>query len=203
MSKTVLGPFDIEKVFTAVSKVKERARRVGAVLEAAGIPYAVIGGNAVASWVSRVDEAAERFTKDVDVLLRRSDLDAATRALSAAGFVYRHSAGMTMFLDGPQSKARDAVHVLFAGEKVTPNDLSAAPDVHESEAGNDYRVISLEALVRMKLTSFRRKDQVHVEDMLDVGLIDETWCQRFPGELGQRLRHVIDTAGESFPTPDE
>ncbi len=36
--------------------------------------YAVAGGNAVAAWVSRVDEAAVRNTQDVDLLLVRMKL---------------------------------------------------------------------------------------------------------------------------------
>jgi len=39
---------------------------------------------------------------------------------------------------------------------------------------NSFRVLSLEALVRMKLTSYRDKDRMHLRDMLDVGLIDHT-----------------------------
>ena len=42
--------------------------------------------------------------------------------MERAGFVYRHVKGIDMFLDGPGTKARDAVHVLFAGEKVRPDD---------------------------------------------------------------------------------
>src|SRR5687767_5087783 len=102
----------------AVEKVRERLLRATSALEAAGVPYAVAGGNAVAAWVSRVDEAAVRNTQDVDILLRREDLPAARQALDAAGFMYRHSSGIDMFLDGPQAKARDAVHVVFAREKV-------------------------------------------------------------------------------------
>src|SRR4030042_1287902 len=86
----------------------------------AGIPYAVAGGNAGAAWVSRVDEAAVRNTQDVDILLRRSDLEAAKAALAEAGFVYRHSAGLDMFLDGPGAKARDGGDTGFAGEKRRP-----------------------------------------------------------------------------------
>ena len=41
------------------------------------LPYAVVGGNAVAAWVSRVDQAAVRNTQDVDIVLRRADLAAA------------------------------------------------------------------------------------------------------------------------------
>lgn len=45
----------------------------------------------------------------------------------------------------------------------------------------------------MKLTSFRRKDQVHLLDMLDLGMIDETWPARFPLELAERLQELLDT----------
>ena len=100
----------------------------------AGIPYAVVGGNAVASWVASVDEAAVRNTQDVDILLNRSDLEAAKQALAAAGFVFRHVKGIDMFLDGPGAKARDAVHIIFAGEKVRADDTMQAPEVDESEA---------------------------------------------------------------------
>src|SRR5436190_1091989 len=159
----------------AVEKVRDRLRRAVAVLEAAGVPYALAGGNAVAAWVSRVDEAAVRNTQDVDILLRRSDLPSAKAALAKAGFVYRHAKGLDMFLDGPTAKARDSVHVVFAGEKVKPDSLASAPDVSESEATETFRLVSLEALVRMKLTAFRDKDRTHLRDLIEVGLLDNTW----------------------------
>ncbi len=177
----------------AVEAVRERLLRATAALEKAGVPYAVIGGNAVATWVARVEKAAVRNTQDVDLLLRRSDLDAATAALAEAGFVRRHVAGIDLFLDGPQAKARDALHIIFAGEKVRPEYVLPAPEVTETEPPDPFRVLTLEALVRMKLTSFRRKDQVHLSDMLDVGLVDSSWCPRLPPELAARLQHLIDT----------
>jgi hypothetical protein len=177
----------------AVERVRERLLRAAAALEQSGVPYAVAGGNAVAAWVSRVDEAAVRNTQDVDIVLRRADLEAATQALAKAGFVRRHAAGLEMFLDGPGAKARDAVHVIFAGERVRPDSVLPAPDVSESEQAQAFRVLSLEALVRMKLTAFRRKDQVHLLDFLDVGLVDATWLDRLPPELAARLRHLLET----------
>ncbi len=98
-----------------------------------------------------------------------------------------------MFLDGPQAKARDAVHVIFAGEKVRPEHLLPAPDVQESEATPTFRVLGLEALVRMQLTSFHVEDRTHVRDMIDVGLVDATWLDRFPPELAARLKELLDT----------
>src|SRR6266446_153221 len=192
MSRLPLGDVSGERMIRAVEKVKERLLRATAALEKAGVPYAVIGGNAVAAWVSRVDEAAVRNTQDVDLMIRRTDLDAATAALATAGFTRRHVAGIDLFLDGPGAKARDAVHVVFAGEKVRPEYLLPAPEVSDSEAASEFRLLSLGALVRMKLTSFRRKDQMHLIDMLDVGLIDESWCRKLPEELAKRLQELIN-----------
>lgn len=188
-----LGAFSMTRVASSVERVQQRLLRATAALERDGVPYAVVGGNAVAAWVTRVDEAAVRFTQDVDVLLRRADLAAATIALESVGFAYRHVAGMDMFLDGPGAKARDAVHVLFAGERVRPSDLLPSPEISEAERAEFFQVLSLEALVRVKLDVFRIKDRMHLLDLLDVGLIDASWKVRFPSELAVRLQELIDT----------
>jgi hypothetical protein len=182
----------IDTMVQAVERVRDRLLRAAAALEAANVSYAVADGNAVAAWVAKVDPAAVRNTQDVDILLRRADLDAAGRAMEAAGFVRRHVAGTDVFLDGPDAKARDAVHVVFAGEKVRPEYARPAPDVAESEKQDQFRLLSLDALVRMKLTSFRLKDQVHLQDMGEVGLIDASWTDRLPVELSARLRKLLD-----------
>lgn len=121
--------------------MRERLTQTVRALETAGMPYAVVGDHAVAAWVSRVDEAAVRITPDVDVLLRQNDLEAAKAALSGAGFAHRHVGGVDIFPDGPDAKARDAVHVLFAGEKVRPDHVMAAPDVSESETSTAFRLV--------------------------------------------------------------
>jgi len=193
MSQTpIIGEISWERMIRAVEKVKERLQRAAQVLEAVGIPYAVVGGNAVAAWVSRVDEAAVRNTRDVDILLRREDLSRAVIAMEQAGFLYRHAASMDMFLDGPQASARDAVHVLFANEKVREEYVTRTPDVDEVDATGLFRVVTLEALVGMKLTSFRRKDQMHILDLIEIGLVDEQWPARYPELLRDRLQDLID-----------
>ena len=176
----------------AVEKIRARLDRAVVALEGAGIPYAVVGGNAVAAWVSRVDEAAVRNTQDVDILLRRDDLERARVALEAAGFVFRHVKSFDMFLDGPGAKVRDAIHVVYAGEKIEPDYLARAPDLSEVDEAGPFHVVDLEPLVRMKLTSYRFKDRVHLLDMIGVGLIDATWPARFPAELGARLQELLD-----------
>ena len=193
MSQIHYGPISWERMILAVEKVRARLDRAVAALEGAGIPYAVAGGNAVAAWVSRVDEAAVRNTQDVDVLLRRKDLERAKTALAAAGFVFRHVKSIDMFLDGPNAKARDAVHVIFAGEKVAADSLAPSPDVTEVDQAGPFQIVDLEPLVRMKLTSYRLKDRVHLMDMIGVELIDATWPSRFSAELAARLQSLLDT----------
>ena len=175
-----------------MEKVRQRLMRAVAALDAAGVPYAVAGGSAVRAWVAMVDEAAVRTTRDVDILLRRADLMAARQALEAAGFVYRHAAEIDMFLDGPNAKARDAVHVVFAAEKVRDESPEPAPDVSESVELGEFRVVTLEALVRMKLSAFRDKDRMHLRDMIDVELVDGTWPARLPPDLATRLQELLD-----------
>lgn len=192
MSNVLISDVSWQRMENAIEKVRGRLTRVAAALDAAGVPYAVLGGNAVAAWVSRVDEAAVRNTQDVDILIRRADLTAAIEASARAGFVHRRSAGMDMLLDGAEAKARDAVHLVFAGEKVRPDYPLPAPEVAESEATAEFRLIALEALVRMKLTSFRDKDRVHLRDLIEVGLIDASWPGRFLPPLADRLQEILD-----------
>ncbi|MFN7972190.1 MAG: hypothetical protein U0166_07535 [Acidobacteriota bacterium] len=192
MTELQLREVSWDRMIRAVEKVRERLSRATVALERAGVRYAVVGGNAVASWVSRIDESAVRNTQDVDLLLRREDLPAASDALASAGFLHRHAAGVDMFLDGPAARARDAIHVVFARERVREEYLCASPDVTDSEISSGMRVATLQALVTMKLTSYRLKDRVHLQDLAAVGLIDASWVARVPSALRERLRHVVE-----------
>ncbi len=181
-----------ERIERAVEKVKDRMLRVAQALNAADIPYAVIGGNAVQVWVAQVDEAAVRNTQDVDILLDRDSLDRAITALQPVGFIFQEVAGVSMFLDGPDASPRDAVHIVFAEEKVRSAYHEPAPSTDRYEMIKQVRTLRLESLVEMKLTSYRRKDQVHLLDMIDVGLINDSWTPKFSPELASRLQELID-----------
>jgi hypothetical protein len=173
-------------------KVKERLRRATRALDAAGGPYAVVGGNAVAEWVARIDEEAVRNTPNVDILIRRPDFPAARASLEAVGFIYYELLDIDTFIDGPQGKPSGGIHLLYAGEKVRRDDDYNLPEIEESERAIEFQVINLEALLLMKLTSYRLKDRVHVLDMIGVGLLDATWPARFPPPLGVRLQQLLD-----------
>jgi hypothetical protein len=189
----VLKDFSWERMIAAVEDVRERARRATTALTKAAIPHAIVGGNAVAAWVARVDKEAVRNTKDVDILIRRADLQQMIAALQTVGFVHQYVNGIELFLDGPDGSVRSAIHVVFANELVRADDAAPMPDLDETEPGPDFPVPTLDALVRMKLTSFRLKDQVHLQDLLEVGLIDESWIAQFAPALATRLRQIIET----------
>ncbi|MBL8825467.1 MAG: hypothetical protein JNM18_00690 [Planctomycetaceae bacterium] len=170
----------LDRMVRAVEKVRERLLRSTSALGDAGIPYAVVGGNAVAAWVAKVDEAAVRNTADVDLLLNRIDLDRARSALAGVGFHYVQTLNVDTFLDGADANPRSALHVLFAGEKVKDHDLLPSPTLDESEPGEKFRLIGLTALVRMKLVSYRFKDRTHLLDLIGLGLVDASWTNRLP-----------------------
>src|ERR1700722_18206890 len=165
MADAAAGPIGWERALMAAEKVKERLRRATKALDDASVPYAVAGGNAVAEWVARVDEDAVRNTRDVDILIRRSDFPVARACLESVGFIYYQLLDVDTFIDGPQGKPSGGIHLLYAGEKVRRDDDYKLPEIEESERAIEFQVVNLEALLLMKLSSYRLKDRVHILDM--------------------------------------
>ena len=175
----------------AVDRVERLLRKVTEALGAAGLDYAIVGGNAVAAWVATVDEGATRATKDVDLLVRRGDLARVTDALRPLDLIPIEVLGVTMFVDRENPNPKTGVHVLFGGELVRPGYVHPAPDPSESvDVDAGFRVIDLRRLVEMKLQAYRFIDRAHIQDLLAVGLIDQRLRDALPEELGKRLEIV-------------
>lgn len=191
MADTVTTPIGWERALMAAERVKERLRRATKALDEAGVPYAVIGGNAVAEWVARVDEGAVRNTRDVNLLVRRTDLMIVRDALGTVGFVPHHT-NEERFLDGSPGRTHSGVRLLFAGERVRPQEVYPLPELDESERAAEFQVITLRALIQMKLVAWRDIDRVHLLDLIGVGQLDATWPARFPPPLGERLQELLD-----------
>ena len=181
-----------ERMYRAVELVKQRLDRTCTALRNASVPYAVIGGNAVAAWVATIDDGAVRNTRDVDILLREQDLDLATIALATAGFVRDSVMNVIVFLDGPDGKPSQGIHVLLAERKVREEYATATPRIDQAVDIEGRSIVELTALVEMKLNSFRDKDRTHLRDMIQIGLIDSTWPVRFAQNLGDRLQVLLD-----------
>jgi len=125
-------------------------------------------------------------------MIRRADLGEVRVVLEHEGFVYRHVAGIDVFLDGPDSSVRDAVHLIFAGELVREGELALNPSIEASVSTGSFRVLDLPALVQIKLTAFRDKDRTHLRDLIEIGLVDDTWLSRLPQALAARLKSILD-----------
>ena len=182
------------RMVSAVQKVHDRLLRSTAALNAAAVPYAVIGDAAVARWVAAVDKAAVRNTPEVEILIRRPDLTAARTALESAGFVYRPFAGTDMFVERGEDSDRNSVRIYFAGEKVRPEDAEPNPDVDRYVSDPQFRLLNLGPLVIMNLAAFRTLNQLRIRDLIDVGLVDKNWLDLLPdepSELVERLRTIL------------
>lgn len=162
----------------------------------------LLGGNAVAAWVATVDADATRHTKDVDVLVRRQDMPRIAEAVRAIGLVPSELIGDPMFVEAANPTPKRAVHIVYADEPVRPEDARPAPSVTAARRSpQGFMVIDLPELVRMKLEVFRRRDQVHLEDLLSLGLIDAELAAKLPGDLLERLREIRDTMEWTNPPP--
>jgi hypothetical protein len=177
----------------AVELVRQRLLKASAALRAAGVENAVVGGNAVAAWVATIEQAAVRNTQDVNILIRRADFDAARTSLEAAGFHHRRAAGLDLFLDTPDASPRQAVHLVYAEELIKPGESAPSPSVTEATNFGSFHVINLDALVRIKLTAFRDKDRTHLRDLIEVGLVDQSWAAKLAPALAARLQSLLDS----------
>jgi hypothetical protein len=180
---------------TAVDKHVEQLfdvlRRLHSALSEAKIEYRIIGGMAIFLQISERNHDAARLTRDVDVAIDRKDLARIAKAVEAFGFLYRHAAGVDMLVDANEPKARSAVHLVFIREKVRRDYLEPVPDFTKPTVTQEGILLAPVAdLVRMKLTSFRLKDKVHIIDLDSVGLITPELEQALPEALRDRLDQV-------------
>lgn len=178
-----------ERLFALVGTLE----RIAKPLADEKIPYELIGGGAVMIQVNRVEPSAVRNTKDIDIMIHRSDLERIKNVAQRHGFGFRHTAGVDMLLPHGETQARNAVHLIFSGEKVRPSQVVANPPIrpeHLSIHGIQVAVIPVVDLVQMKLSNNRDIDRVHVRDLDSVGLITADVEKALPAVLHARLQEI-------------
>lgn len=141
-------------------------------------------------YVEAVDADAGRLTRDIDVIMRRGDLPRLIEGIGAFGLHHEIADGREMLVQTGAPSARRAVHLLFTGEKVRPHYPEAVPDLGEVREMRGVRVIPLLHLIRMKLTSFRAKDEAHLKDLDEAGLITADIESALSPVLRERLQQV-------------
>jgi len=176
-----------------VEQLLERIQQLHSMLTAAGIPYRIVGGMAVFIHVYERDPIRARLTSDVAAAVDRHNLLAIIEAAQRAGWIYRHAAGVDMLVDAAQPKARSSVHLVFLNEKVRPEYSEAVPASPPALTGEGIALAPVADLVLMKLTSFRLKDRVHIQDLDGVGLITQEIEAHLPSLLRDRLAEIRAT----------
>lgn len=174
-----------------LEQLLERMWRFHAVLDAAGIPYRIVGGMAAYIHVLEQEPDNARLTRDVDAAVTRADLARIIEAAEKSGFRYRHVKGVDMLVDAeqPRGAIRGPSPVYWR------KGPGGRPGARARKcAGSDERrhsgCIAVADLVQMKLTSFRLKDQVHIQDLDGVGLITPEIEAGLSGALRERLAQV-------------
>jgi hypothetical protein len=170
-----------------VEQLFDLAGLVEQIFTSAHLEYRIVGGLATYLYVEEVDPDAGRLTKDIDIAIRREDLQKVASAARQFGLEHRHVAGVDMLVKAGQPSARRAVHLVFSGEKVRPEYPEAAPELGPYRRIMGLRLISLADLVRMKLTSFRAKDEAHLKDLDSAGLITPEIETGLSSALAERL----------------
>ncbi len=140
-------------------------RAVLTAMDQAGIEYALAGGLAVAVW------GAPRATKDIDLLVRPADVDAAVSAIGERGFTLP-AAPMT-FRDGMRLQRVSKVEggdILTVDFMLVDASLEGAwqSRVRVDTADGALWVVSRDALIRMKAAAGRPIDAADIEKLREI-----------------------------------
>lgn len=181
-----------ERVFELIGTLQ----KLSLPLEEADVKHEVVGGLAVFLHVENADSTHSSLTRDIDLMIGREDLPQVIAIAERHGFRFRHSAGLDMLLFGEGTSARNAIHLLFAGEKVKDSQLEVHPQIRPVRAGlhgQQFLVVPVVDLVRMKLSSYRDKDRVHIRGMDAAGLITDEVESALSENQQLRLKHIRET----------
>ena len=173
-------------------------RRMTQRLAEENVPYAVIGGMALAA------HGMMRFTEDVDILTTREGLDIIHQRLVGRGFVPAFQAARKALRD-----TTTGVKVEFITTGEYPGDGKpkpvSFPDPRDASVETEgYRVISLPKLIELKLASGLTAEHRRHRDLGDVERLIASL--KLPRELGEQLdpsvRDEYFRMWEAAQTPD-
>ncbi len=170
--------------------VAEDLEKLLKLFEEARAPFEVIGGVAVNAHLFAAAQRSRSFvTRDIDVLMHRSDLDRIRQVANQRGYeAKRMIDGYALIGEGLHIS--EAIHILFVGEKPKSSYPAFNPLLDPQLMvlfGLTVPVAPLRDLLILKLNSLRPKDVVHLEILDEVGFITKEIETGLPSELRERL----------------
>jgi hypothetical protein len=186
------GVADAERFFMGNASVQHALKKLAAVLDAAGIPYAIAGAMALNQYGYR------RVTVDVDVLLTSDGLDRLKQAVLGRGYLEKF----------PGSKGlRDTEHgvtidVLLAGEfpgDGKPKSVRFPDPAAVAVRGEHGAFLPLETLIELKLASglsapHRLKDLADVLELIRAAGLPESLADRLDASVRAKYRELWTAA---------
>jgi hypothetical protein len=173
-----------------LEQLLDLAGRIESIFSSAGLEYRLAGDLAAYLYVEEAEPDAGRLTKDIDIAVRREDLERIAKAAEPFGLQHRQVAGFEMLVQPGKPSARRAIRLVFAGEKVRSEYPELTPELGSYRSVKGLRLIPLQDLIRMKLTSFRASDEAHLKDLDEAGLITPEIEAGLSLILAERLAQV-------------
>jgi hypothetical protein len=170
-------------------------------LRDAGVHFEVVGGVAVNAHILSLHRSRSFVTRDIDVLIHRSDLERVAKAAEPLGYRAKKMMGGYTLIR-PEQDLAEAVHLLFVGEKSKSTQPFPHPELHPEQKhlfDINIPVAPLKDLLHMKLNSLRPKDIIHLETLDDVGLITPALERELPPALQDRLKEARKQIAENKP----
>lgn len=179
----------MEAAFHAQQVVRDRQTDVAATLSRLAIRFALSGSNATFAWISNVDPSAVRQYRNIEFIVLRDNTDEAIRALSQIGLAAEIRTDYILFRNGKTRHDHWADKALYFG---STDGVIEVPKLDEIELLDGLPVVQKARLVYFQLERWTLDDRVDIRDMIDVGIVDDSWLPRLPAELASRLQVLLN-----------
>ena len=202
VSDSAAGHSGVNLIFEAgMYSLSNDLEQIVTALRDADVHFEVVDGVAVNAHIFSLNRSRSFVTRDIDLLVNRSDLPRIAEAAEPLGYHAKKMMGGYTLIRPGQDLA-EAIHLLFIGEKSKSNQPFPHPEIHPEEKhllNLRIPVAPLKDLLAMKLNSLRPKDVVHIEILDDVGLINQDLERELPPALRERLNEARKIIAENKP----
>lgn len=173
-------------VFTTLRNLTRR-------LEEENIPYALVGGMALAA------HGFVRMTQDVDLLMTREGLETFKEKFEGRGYVLAFSGAQKTFRD---TETQVRIEILITGDYPgdgKPKPVSFPdPSIVFTERGG-MRVIPIETLIELKLASgmsasHRLRDLADVQDLISTLKLPIEFAERLDSSVREKFQELWQSA---------
>jgi len=187
-----LLPCSIEQLNAVMRDGRKQLDQAVESMTAADVPFALIGGKAVAAWIISADGVNDLGLRPIDLLIHERDADRALAALDIFGYAHRKYRTQILLRNSDKSWDRGAIRLAYAGAQVRPEDLRPLPTPEQSCLVEGYRCLELPTLVEMLLAQFRIIDKAHVRSLAENDLVNADWLDRIDPTMAKRLKAILE-----------